>query len=69
MDGDEGARLLDGDEANEERAREAVLTSLTPQEVEELNAMVQNRYICSELVESIAPTVYGKALTLLLSPC
>lgn len=48
------------DEVDEERARNAVLTSLTPQEVEELNDMVQNRYIYAELVESIAPTVYGE---------
>lgn len=33
------------DEVDEERARNAVLASLTPQEVEEPNDMVQNRYI------------------------
>ncbi|EJD45673.1 DNA unwinding-related protein [Auricularia subglabra TFB-10046 SS5] len=52
----------DMDDSDEIRARKEVISSLTQQELQELQAMVDNKYIYSELVESIAPTVYGHEL-------
>lgn len=42
-----------------ERAQEAYLETLTPDEIEDLKYMVHSDKIYSRLVQSIAPTVYG----------
>lgn len=51
-----GARAEEGDDDS----RTKFLKSLTQEEVDELDAMVQQADIYSRLVESIAPTVYGE---------
>ncbi|KAH7101281.1 mis5 protein [Auriculariales sp. MPI-PUGE-AT-0066] len=52
----------DNGNRDENAAREEVIQSMTQQELEELRAMVQNPFIYPDLVESIAPTVYGHEL-------
>jgi DNA replication licensing factor MCM6 len=42
-----------------DRAQEAVLASMTPDEIEDLRTMVHSSHIYSRLVNSLAPMVYG----------
>ena len=57
-----------GDEEEDEEDGVAFARSLTQPELEELQSMVHSDYIYSRLVESIAPTVYGVSLPLLVAP-
>lgn len=42
-----------------DEAQQAVLSSMTPAEIDELREMVHSDHIYSRLVQSLAPTVYG----------
>jgi hypothetical protein len=58
----------EGESSGAEASRQEFLASLTSQEIEELQAMVEGDHIYSRIIQSIAPTVYGQSISYLYIP-